>query len=63
MMIGIGFGGVFRDEPLSPICPALTNSLLPLLVVAETFTDDEPSEGSSQYIGVRTQWVSVQKLN
>ena len=55
MMIGISFGGVFRDEPLSPICPALTNSLLPLLVVAETFTDDEPSEGSSQYIGVRTQ--------
>ena len=63
LMIGINFEGEFRDELLSPICPTLTNSLLPLLVVAKTFTDDEPSEGSPQYIDVRTQYVSVQKLN
>lgn len=42
--MGISSIKLSRSELLPPICPALTNSLVPELEVVETFTDKEPNK-------------------
>lgn len=47
--IWVNLGGFLREQLLLSICPAFTYSLLPVLEVADTFTDVEP--------GVRSQEI------
>ena len=48
-------------ELLPPICPALTNSLVPELDVVETFTDKEPNEIRSNEYTARVQTHQILK--
>lgn len=42
-MLGISLKRSWLAELLLSTCPALKNSVLPVLLVVETFTDDEPA--------------------